>query len=76
MKTIQQIAQHFCTTHNQDAVGELGNSLFISLFGEDSNDMTLTKIHFHKCQPIIAQSNVLEPQHMPPTIRVVHVYAL
>ena len=38
--------------------------------------MTLTTIRFHKCQTMIAQSNILEPQRMPPIVRAAHFHSI
>ena len=74
--SIQEIAGNFCSADTQDKVGELGIDLFTLLFGEACKERTLTTICFHKYQTMIAQSNILEPQRMPPTIRAAYFHSL
>ena len=74
--SIQEIAGYFCSADTQDKVGELGIELFTLLFAEACKERTLTTIRFHKYQTMIAQSNILQPQRMPPTIRAAHFHSL
>lgn len=75
-RSIQAIADNFYSAETQDTVGKLGIDLFTLLFGEYCKERTLTTIRFHKYQTMIAQSNILEPQRMPPTVRAAHFHSL